>query len=115
MEKLEVWQLSRNLCKVYGPTVMGISNFEFRNQMVRSMISITSNIAEGYGRQSPRDYARFLKIAIGSLNEFESQCHFAYDLKIIDEDYYKSVIPEVKKNRRKILALIKVISAKHNL
>ena len=83
--------------------------------MVRSMISIVSNIAEGYGRQSPRDYTRFLKIATGSLNEFESQCHFAYDLKLLNEDFYNSVIPEIRKIRRKILALIKSITIKHKL
>ena len=46
---------------------------ELRRQMVRSTLSIGSNIAEGSGKQSDKEFVRFLWISVGSCNELEGQ------------------------------------------
>ena len=47
--------------------------YSLTNQIKRSAVSISSNIAEGYGRNSTKSYVNFLKIARGSLYELETQ------------------------------------------
>jgi four helix bundle protein len=72
----EVWRLSTDMTKeFYRIHALG----HFRNvmplgdQMLRSSLSIPSNIAEGAGRSSDKEFIRFLEIALGSLYEFETQ------------------------------------------
>src|SRR3989338_3212105 len=55
------------------------------SQMQRAAVSIPSNIAEGKERQSDRDFARFIAIALGSLAELETQLLIAQRLGYLDE------------------------------
>ena len=59
------------------------------DQMGRAVVSVTSNIAEGSGRQSLKDQAHFLELSYGSLMEVMSQIDLALDLNFIDNDKYK--------------------------
>jgi four helix bundle protein len=54
--------------------------------MKRSSSSIPTNIAEGCGRNSEKDFCRFLYIAFGSMNELEYQLLLSIDLKFIDNE-----------------------------
>jgi four helix bundle protein len=84
---LLVWQKSRTLAaSVYRFTLQFPRNemFGLTSQMRRAAISVISNIAEGYGRQSVDDTIRFLVIARGSLLEIEAQTVVAVDLEYLD-------------------------------
>ena len=59
------------------------------DQLRRAVVSVTSNIAEGSGRQSFKDQAHFLELSYGSLMEVMSQLDLARDLNFIDNDKYK--------------------------
>jgi four helix bundle protein len=65
--------------------------FGLTNQMRRAAISITSNIAEGFGRQTGKDKAHFYTIAKGSLLEVQSQLQVAFDLEYTDKKTYGAI------------------------
>ncbi|MCA9077615.1 MAG: four helix bundle protein [Planctomycetaceae bacterium] len=71
-QKLDVWQRAIRLSnRVYEltKTFPNEERFGLTSQMRRTAVSIAANIAEGSGRVSDRDFARFLEIAYGSLME----------------------------------------------
>src|SRR5687767_15989655 len=86
--ELEVWQKARKLAThVYRRTAKFPQSewYGLVQQMRRAAISIACNIAEGHGRQSSRNRAKFLDIARGSLLELETQAFIAGDLAFLTE------------------------------
>lgn len=74
--------------------------FGLTSQIKRSSVSVSSNIAEGYGRKYTKDYTRFLQIARGSLFEMQTQLQIAVNLNFIEEielEDIKSLSVEVEK------------------
>ena len=67
-------------------------NFALADQIRRSAVSIPSNIAEGYGRGSPKDYARFLSMARGSRYELETQLFLCENLGYVTQDEISTAI-----------------------
>lgn len=61
------------------------------SQLRRSAVSVPSNIAEGHGRQSTRDFINFLSIAYGSLNEAQTQIVIAHRLSYLTADEAQSL------------------------
>ena len=88
---LKVWQRSKELAVlVYRLTQKGpfTHDYGFRDQIRRAAVSVPSNIAEGYGRNSTSDYIRFLRIASGSVYELQTQLEIAVNLRYIrHEDF----------------------------
>ncbi|MBQ7634020.1 MAG: four helix bundle protein [Bacteroidaceae bacterium] len=87
-KNLTVWQKSMDLVrKVYQATTQypKSETYGLVSQMRRCVVSIPSNIAEGYGRGSNADLVHFLYIALGSSNEIETQIIISKDLSYIDE------------------------------
>ena len=79
-EKLDVWRKAVNFAdQVYAVTGTFPSDerFGLTSQMRRASVSISSNIAEGSGRKSDKDFIHFLQIAYGSLMEVLSQAQIA--------------------------------------
>ena len=91
-EEIEAWKLGRELNQqIYTLSTGGAfgRDFALRDQIRRASISVSSNIAEGYARRSPRDFARFLVIARASAAEVVSQLYLALDLGYItNEDFH---------------------------
>ena len=91
-EKLNVWQESRKLAlAVYKLTKKFPKDelFGMTSQMRRCSISIASNIAEGSGRHSPKDKARFTEISYSSALELLNQIIISNDLEFINNEDYE--------------------------
>ena len=74
--------------------------FGLTNQLRRAAVSIESNIAEGRGRNSDKDFSRFISIAMGSCFEVKSQILIARDLNFISatqSDFLEAKIDEVSR------------------
>ena len=78
----------RNLIYALVKTFPVEEKYALGDQMRRSVVSVTSNIAEGSGRQSLKDQAHFLELSYGSLMEVMSQLDLALDLNFIDNKNY---------------------------
>jgi four helix bundle protein len=79
------------------------------SQARRSAVSIPSNIAEGYGRNSTNDYLRFLRIANGSLYEMQTQIEIAVNLGYIPRDSFNKIYEDSREIERMLSSMIKKI------
>ena len=90
-KNLVLWKESKNLVLlVYKITDNFPKSEEFalKNQIRRAVVSILSQIAEGWLRKSSKDKLHFLEIALGSLLEVEAQMDVAKDIGYIKDDDY---------------------------
>lgn len=94
-EELEVWKRSSRLAVDVLKLVDSIRLFALRDQMVRSCISIPSNIAEGADRDSDREFRRFLAISKCSAGELRTQLYIGLKAGIFPDETAKSLIKEV--------------------
>ena len=86
-EDLVVWKKAMNLSALVYRITQGnglSKDWGLRDQLGRAAVSIPSNIAEGFGRFSSKDFRYFLAIANGSANELRSQIHLAEKLGYVD-------------------------------
>ena len=88
-KNLTVWQKAMMLTKeVYAVTCSfpNTENYGLVSQMRRCVVSIPSNIAEGYGRGNNRDLVHFLYNSLGSSNELETQLLLSHEFGYISDD-----------------------------
>lgn len=105
-----VWQKARELNKdIYSLNLPYSEKKGLIDQIHRASVSISSNIAEGCGRSSTAEFARFLEIALGSAFEVELQLILCYDLEYISENTLQSVEEKVIEIQRQLTGLIKSI------
>ncbi len=86
---LEVWQHAITLAEqVYRVTAQlpAEERFGLKSQAQRAAVSVPANIAEGFGRSSRTEYARYVTIARGSLMELETHLTLMVRLELIDRD-----------------------------
>ena len=107
---LTVWQKAMELVmEVYNATKMFPREeiFGLTSQKRRAVVSIPSNIAEGYGRLHQRETENFLSIALGSACELETQLILSKDLGYISLDEVEQLTIEVQNIIKMLAALIK--------
>jgi four helix bundle protein len=108
VENLQVWQKSKMLCIIIYKHLKTSSEFWIKDQMLRSALSVPSNIAEGYDRNSIKDTIRFFNIAQGSLSELKTQVIIATELNIINQQDAQNLIQEIDIIASMLYKLIKV-------
>lgn len=112
--RLFMWQRARSVNKrIYRltGTFPREERFGLTQQMRRAAISITSNIAEGCGRDTENDLARFLSFASGSAHELESQVFAAMDLGFVDERSNVALMDEIAEVKAMLFAYRRTIRA----
>jgi four helix bundle protein len=98
-EKLIVWQKSRNLAVPINKVTKEFPKdeiFGMISQMRRCSISIASNVAEGSGRHTAKDKARFTEIAYSSALELINQLIISLDLEYVSEKNYLTIRNEIE-------------------
>lgn len=111
-EDLEVWQLSRKLVKdVYKLTSSGKfkNDFNLYRHMQKTSVSVMSNIAEGFERQSKKEFIRFLYTAKGSCGELRSQLYVALDLTYIENNGFNEIFSLAELISKSIAGFIKYL------
>ena len=92
-EDLEVWQKARDVVNaVYQASSAGTfsRDYALRDQIRRAVVSIPSNIAEGFSRHSNKEFIQFLFISKGSVAEVQSQLYAALDQDYISQEAFDS-------------------------
>ena len=98
-KELGIWKKSRLFCsKIYNETASfpQEEKFGLTNQLRSASVSIPSNIAEGSSRNSNKDFARFLEIAIGSAYEIETQLLIASDLGFFKQEKLEPLLLQLE-------------------
>ena len=112
---LKVWQKSYQLClEIYRITAKFPKDerYGLTSQIRRAVVSIPSNIAEGYGRKTTLDYVRMLYISYGSVCELETQVLLAGDLNFIEQGEWGKLEKDIAEIERMLKALIKSLERK---
>ena len=95
-EELEVWKRASRLAVSILELVEPLRLYGLRDQMIRSCISIPSNIAEGADRDSNREFRRFLSFSKGSAGELRTQLYIGLRAGIFTEEQALPLIKESK-------------------
>jgi four helix bundle protein len=80
-EDLEIWKLARELLKLIYADFRNCKDFTFKNQIYSAGLSIMNNTAEGFSRESDKEFKQFLNIAKGPSGEVKSMYYVAEDQK----------------------------------
>jgi len=110
--KLQVWDKSHRLTiRIYKVTESFPREevFGLISQIRRSAVSIPTNIAEGCGRNTDTELARFMEIASGSASELDYLLMLVRDLDLIDEAQYTEISANVTEIRKMLTTFIKTV------
>ncbi len=105
--ELKIWQKSRSLVKEVYKTTFDFPDEELyglTNQIRRSSVSIPSNIAEGCGRSTNSELARFLDIANASAFELETQLILASDLAYLSDEACDLLVQNIQEIEKMIFS-----------
>jgi len=114
-KELRVWQKAHSLAlEVYKATrsLPRDEIYGLTSQIRRAAVSVGANIAEGCGRRSDGEFARFLQIARGSASELEYHLLFARDLKLITNDSHKDFEKKLVEVQRMLTSLVMSVAEK---
>ena len=114
--QLQIWERSHQLTlEMYKLTqeFPVEERYGLVSQMRRSSSSVPTNIAEGCGRNSEADFARFLDHSMGSASELEYQLILAHDLGFLPKDQFEYTSTELIEIKKMLNAFIQKLRANH--
>jgi four helix bundle protein len=114
-EDMKCWKASRELNKlVYKNCEMGklSKDFETRGQIKRAALSSITNIAEGFGRKSDKEFIRFLDFAQSSAMEVKSITYVLEDAELLPLDNILKIRDKAEETKSLTLGLIRYLSSK---
>jgi four helix bundle protein len=115
IEDLAVWQKARVMAsEVYSTcrTQAFSRDFGLRDQACRAAVSVMANIAEGFGRHSNKDFAKFLYIAKGSAFETLSHLCVAMDQSYLDQTRYQELKAGYQEVIRMLIGFIRTLESR---
>ena len=114
-EEINSWQKSR----IFNKRIYQITenqnfkkDFDFVRQIRRASISISSNIAEGFEKNTDKEFIYFLYVAKASAGEVRSQIYLAFDLQYITKLEFEELLESVTEISRLVSGFIKYLSPK---
>ncbi len=96
-EDLAVWKEAMQLVVSIYSEFINCKDYGFKDQIQRASVSIPSNIAEGYERQTNKEFIQFLFIAKGSCGELQTQLYLALKLEYVLKEKGLELIDKSKK------------------
>lgn len=107
-EDLLIWKESMKMCIEIYRLFKESRDFGFKDQVQRTSVSVPSNIAEGFERQSSKEFIQYLYIAKASNGELRTQLLLAIELNIIEEKTGLNLVERAKKISAMIQSLINI-------
>lgn len=114
-EELNIWKISLGLTKdIYDITSQGkfSKDFGLRDQIRRAVVSISSNIVEGFEKNNNNEFIRYLKIAKGSAGETRNQLHIALAIGYVSKKEFQTMSDGLEKLSGQIGAFISYLEKK---
>jgi four helix bundle protein len=114
-EEINSWQKSRIFNKkIYLITENSNfkKDFDFVRQIRRASLSISSNIAEGFERNTDKEFIYFLYVAKASAGEVRSQLYLAFDLEYIIKEEFEMLLESITEISKLLSGFIKYLSPK---
>ncbi len=111
--QLRVWRAAMCLTNdVYAATsgFPAHERFSLTQQLRRAAVSVAANIAEGAGRQSDREFARFVSIASGSLSEVDCLFELSRNLNYLDDESGRRMTSLIASLRKQLYALRRTLA-----
>ncbi len=114
-EELNIWKLSLGVTKeIYNLTLRGdfSRDFGLRDQIRRAIVSVSSNIVEGFEKNNNNEFVRFLKIAKGSSGEVRNQLYIALSVGYITNKEFEKLNADLQTVSGQIGAFIVYLEKK---
>jgi four helix bundle protein len=104
-ETLDVWKRSSRLSVNVYKYFTDSKDYSFKDQITRSSLSIPSNIAEGFEKESDKEKARYLEISKGSSAELITQIYIGIEIEYIDKQIGLNWVKELNEILRMLTGL----------
>jgi len=114
--QLKVWEKAHHLAlEVYKASASFPREelYGLTSQLRRASVSIPTNIAEGCGRNTDADFARFLQIAMGAASETEYELILAYDLQFLPKNRFEELQREAEEVKKMLASFLKTLRVSH--